>query len=199
MGRPDTASWKYGRPAGVPFLLQVSENKVEPAPSNCRLNLLSKDDCRSALADESHPRRPQVALVIGCLALAGAAEGLAWATSCPNRSVVGPPCESQGIRPSADSRKKVALPKPGKVSCMNIGDAALVDVAGRDLSGGDEVSEPSCGMGIILVVVGGHHSAAVGNVNFPCHVRQALLTAPLPGNMSSRLSSGRAPSSSKAQ
>jgi hypothetical protein len=48
----DAASWKYGRPAGVAFLFQVRENSVDPAPSNCRLNLLSTDDWRAALGDE---------------------------------------------------------------------------------------------------------------------------------------------------
>jgi hypothetical protein len=44
MRRPDACSWKYGRPNGVAFHIQVSENKVEPAPSNCRFNLFAKDD-----------------------------------------------------------------------------------------------------------------------------------------------------------
>jgi hypothetical protein len=71
MGRADAASWQYGRPAGVAFALQVSANSIEPAPSNRRLNLLSKDDCRAPLSDERKPRRPQVALVIGRLARSG--------------------------------------------------------------------------------------------------------------------------------
>jgi hypothetical protein len=69
--RADAASWQYGRPAGVALAFQVSENKIEPAPSNRRLNLLSKNDCRAPLADERKPRRPQVAFVIGRLAFSG--------------------------------------------------------------------------------------------------------------------------------
>jgi hypothetical protein len=56
--RADTASSKYRRPRGVTLPLQVSTNSVEPAPSNSRRNLLSKNDCRSALADETEPMRP---------------------------------------------------------------------------------------------------------------------------------------------
>jgi hypothetical protein len=58
MRSADAASWQYGRPAGVAFCFQVSENNVEPALSNCRVNLLSKDDCRAALRDETSPDRP---------------------------------------------------------------------------------------------------------------------------------------------
>jgi hypothetical protein len=58
MRRADTASWQYGRPHGVTFRFQVSENSVEPAPSDRRFNLLSKDRCRAALADETEPMRP---------------------------------------------------------------------------------------------------------------------------------------------
>jgi hypothetical protein len=118
--RADAASWKYGRPAGVAFLLQVSANKVEPAPSNCRLNLLSKDCCRAALADESHPRRPQVASVIGCLARSSGTERLTRAGTGPNRSVIGPSGETQGDGPAADAGEEMALVVAGKVGGSNI-------------------------------------------------------------------------------
>jgi hypothetical protein len=76
MRRPDATSWQYGQRAGVAFRLQVSENSVDPAPSNRRSNLLTKKNWRSALADERKPRRPQMAPVIGRMTLARNAEGL---------------------------------------------------------------------------------------------------------------------------
>jgi hypothetical protein len=134
--RADATSWKYGRCAGVALRFQVSENSVEPAPSNCRFNLFSKDDCRAALGDERKPRRPQVALVIGRLARTGGAEGLAGATTCPNRSVIGPAGEAQGDGPSADAGEEMALGISAHVIGPHVDDASLVNVAGSD--------EPSC-------------------------------------------------------
>jgi hypothetical protein len=157
VGRPDTASWQYGRPAGVPRAsFQVSENNVEPTPSNRRLNLLSKDDCRTPLGDERKPARPQVAFVIARRALAGGAEGLAGAGTGPNRSVVGPSGEAQGDAPPADPGEEMALVISGEIVEPHVDDAALVNVAGSDMALSNEVSEPLRGIGVVLVVVGGH-------------------------------------------
>jgi hypothetical protein len=157
MGRADAASWKYGRPAGVAFLFQVRENKVEPAPANCRLNLLSKNDCRAALGDERKPRRPQVASVIGRLSRAGCGEGLAGARACPNRSVIGPAGESEGNGPSADAGEEMALSVSGKIVRPHVNDASLVNVTWRDVASGNEVAEPCGGIGVNLVVVRCHN------------------------------------------
>jgi hypothetical protein len=67
----DTARSKYHLPNGVRFRFQVSLNKVEPAESNCTFNLLSKDRCRFALADESEPMRPEVASILKPFTFAG--------------------------------------------------------------------------------------------------------------------------------
>ena len=77
--RADAASWQYGRPAGVAFAFQVSETSVEPPVANRVRNLLSKYDCRPALADERGPYGPEVALVGVAFAFASDAVGLAWA------------------------------------------------------------------------------------------------------------------------
>jgi hypothetical protein len=153
----DAASWEYGRPAGVAFVLPVSENSIEPAPSNCRLNLLSKDDCRAALGDERKPRRPQVAFVIGRLARSGGRERLAGATSCPNRSIIGPAGKPEGDWPSADAGEEVGLGVTAEVVGTDIDDAALVNVSAGDVSGADEVAEPLRCIRINLVVVGEWH------------------------------------------
>ena len=157
--RADAASWQYGRPAGVAFRFQISENSVDPAPSNRRLNLLTKDCCRLALADESHPDRPQMALVIGRLALPGCGEWLTGAGAGPNKSVVTPPCKSKRIRPSADPGKEVALSVSAQVVRFDINDAPLIDIAWSDVSCSDEIAEPLRGIGIDFVVVGCRHAA----------------------------------------
>jgi hypothetical protein len=69
--RSDTASWQYGRPNGETFRFQVMRHGVEPVIPNCSRNLLSKNDCRAALADETEPTRPKVPLVGATLPLAG--------------------------------------------------------------------------------------------------------------------------------
>jgi len=45
--------------------------KLDPRLCVLARNLLSKDDCRSALRDEALEVRPQVALVVESVALAG--------------------------------------------------------------------------------------------------------------------------------
>jgi len=97
-----------------------------------------------------------VALVIGRLAFAGGGEGLAGTRSCPNRSVVGPPCKPESERPSADAGEEMALSIASEVVGPHVDDAALVNIAWRDVAGRDEVSEPLSGIRVNLAVVGGH-------------------------------------------
>jgi hypothetical protein len=78
-----------------------------------------------------------VALIVAATLLARGAEGLAWATTCPNRSVIGPACKSQGEGPSADAGKEVALGVASKVVRSDIGDASFVNVAGRNVASGN--------------------------------------------------------------
>jgi hypothetical protein len=139
-------------PHGVAQGFQITSHKAEPF-SRAR-NLFSKDDWRVSLCDELSPMRPKVPVIVEALARAGEAKGLAGATSCPNRSIVGPAGEPQGIGPSADACEKVALGIAGEVAGAHVNDASLVNVSRRDCAGGDEVAEPLSGIGINLVVVG---------------------------------------------
>ena len=102
----DARSRHTDRPAGVIFAFQVSLNQVEPAVVNRCFNLLSKDDWRAALADEIEPVGPEVAVVGGTKSSAGGAKWLARATTCPNKSVIGPSGESEGVTPDADSGER---------------------------------------------------------------------------------------------
>lgn len=54
----DARSRERNRPEGVAQGFQVSVYKVDPRPCSRACNLLAKDDCRAALADEVMPCRP---------------------------------------------------------------------------------------------------------------------------------------------
>src|SRR5215469_2327115 len=129
--RANAARSKYRLPNGVVRPFQVSLNKVEPAVSNRIINLLSKERCRSALADESRPIRPEVTRVIKPSALSCRAEAGTGATSCPNRSVVGPAGEPQGVTPHSDSGEEMALPESGDFLRLDFLDASFIDFAIR--------------------------------------------------------------------
>ena len=64
---------------------------------------------RPALGDEPVERGPEMPLVSSPAAFACRAERLAWAASCPDGAVVWPSGAPQGITPSADSGKEMAL------------------------------------------------------------------------------------------
>jgi len=121
--RPDAASRKTNRPAGVTFSRQVRLNKVEPTVVNRCFNLFTKDNVRSALADEVEPGRPEVPLVGNATAAAGRAEGLTGATARPNRSVLRPSGKAQGVAPTAKAGEEMTLNKSGKIACFDILDA----------------------------------------------------------------------------
>lgn len=89
--RTDARSAEIERPNGVVRGFQVRVNKVEPTEAILARNLLSKDDWRSALADEVEPRGPQMPLVSKPIAFACRAERLAGARACPNWAIVRPP------------------------------------------------------------------------------------------------------------
>jgi hypothetical protein len=77
--RADARSAQIGGPNGISQRFQVSTNSGEPRPAVSARNLLSKEDCRAALLDETAEDGPEVALV-GCpSSTAGAAEWLTWA------------------------------------------------------------------------------------------------------------------------
>jgi hypothetical protein len=131
-------------------------NKGEPVDSIAACNLLAKDAWRATLADEAMPRRPEVASVIEAFPFPGGGEGLAGAGASPNRSVIGPSCESESVAPDSDSGEEVALGVAAQLGRVEVDDGSLIDNAGSDVAGGDEVAEPLCSIGIDLVVEGGH-------------------------------------------
>jgi hypothetical protein len=102
-------------------------NKVEPSVVNRCFNLFTKDNVRSALADEVEPGRPEMALVGNAPPCTSGAEWLTGATACPNRSILGPSGKAQGVAPATESREKVTLNKSVKITCADILDAPRID------------------------------------------------------------------------
>jgi len=118
--RTEAASRQISRPCGVARSFQVSEYSVEPVEAVLARNLLSKDDWRAALCDEPMEVRPEVPLVVEPLALARRAERLAGAGAGPDRAVVGPSGEAEGVAPDADPCEEMALSESVEVIRSNI-------------------------------------------------------------------------------
>lgn len=141
------------RPHGVIQGFQITSHKSEP----CRRsrNLFSKDIWRTSLGDKASELGPEVAAVVEASLHAGDGERLTGARSCPDGPLVGPSCDAQSERPAADTGEEVALSVAGEIVGLHIDDAALVHVPWCDVPGGDEVSEPSGGVRVALVVISG--------------------------------------------
>ena len=127
----DARSAQIDRPCGVSRRFQVSEYSVEPSEAVFARNLLSKHDIRVALADEVVEVRPEVPLVSNPAAFACRGERLARATACPDPSVVGPACRSQGVAPDADSGEEVALSVAAQVVRADVFNGSFINISGR--------------------------------------------------------------------
>jgi hypothetical protein len=76
-----------------------------------------------------------VALIVAATLLAGGAERLAGATACPNRSVIGPSCESQSVGPARNSCKPMTLQEASDIVWSNVLDASLIDFSVCNVTG----------------------------------------------------------------
>jgi hypothetical protein len=98
------------------------EAKIEPSESIRARNLLTKDDCRAALAYEFEPRRPKMARIVGAIAFPRRRERLTGTTAGPALSIVWPSSEPQRIAPSANAGEEVTLRESSEVVRSNIND-----------------------------------------------------------------------------
>jgi hypothetical protein len=105
----DARSAQICRPDGVARCFHVRMYSVEPAEAVLTRNLLSKDDWRTALADEPVELGPEVPVVGKSCSLSGGAEWLAGAGAGPDGPVVGPSGETESVAPDADTGEEVAL------------------------------------------------------------------------------------------
>jgi hypothetical protein len=154
--RTDARSAEIDRCKGVCRFFHVSVHMVEPVECIRTCNLLTKDDARAALADETVPDWPQVAFVGATFALPRAAEWLAGARARPDGAVVWPAREPERVRPSPKTCEEMVLSKPGKLAGVDIVNVTLIDIPPRDMATVDEVAKPLRGIWVIFVVIGGH-------------------------------------------
>jgi hypothetical protein len=154
--RTDARRRKRYRPEGVTQGFQVSVYKVDPSICVFARNLLSKDDCRAALADEVVEGWPQVPLVSKRSSFACRAERLAWTGTRPNRSIICPAGCPECVAPNADPGKEMALGKTAQVAWEDIFNTPFVNVSGRNVPGVNQVAQPLCSGWVDFVVVGGH-------------------------------------------
>jgi hypothetical protein len=151
----DASSAQIGRPDGVACTFQVSRYKVEPRPAVRARNLLSKDDCRAALADEPKPLGPKVPLVIEAAFPACSAERLAWTRACPYRKIVGPTCKPKRVRPAADAGGEVRLHRYDVVR-TDFSNRSPIDNTRSNVTARDKLLEPRRRELRVLVVVHAH-------------------------------------------
>lgn len=152
----DARRRKRDRPDGVIHGFHVILYKVDPSIRVVARNLLSKNNCRSALADEVVPGWPQVPLVSKCQSFACLGERLAGTGAGPDGPVVGPACAAQCQRPDADSGEEVVLAISPEVLGSHILNISFIYIARRYVAGGDQVAQPCGCIWIDLVVIGAH-------------------------------------------
>ena len=134
--RADAVCSQYNRPAGVTFCFQVCEYSIEPTVANSSRHLLSKDRCRSALADEPEHLGPEVSFVFLAFPLARLRERLARTTAGPTLASCGPAGQVESVLPSADAGEKV------NAVCVNFSRLDVLDGAFIDLRFRKKFSQP---------------------------------------------------------
>jgi hypothetical protein len=118
--------------------------------------LLANDDRRPEGCDQAVHLGPEVPFICGPCSLAGDRERLAGAGASPEGSVVGPASKSSCMAPAADPGEEVDLGESGEVFRPDIYDAPFIHDAIGNVASGDQVTQPGGGVGVDLVVVGGH-------------------------------------------
>jgi len=152
--RADARSAQIGGPDLIAHRFQVSAYSGEPSTSIRARNLLSKQNWRSALADESEPLWPKMPRVICSAPLPRRREGLAGTGAGPDLEIVGPSCEPQRERPSSNAREEMRGLR--NVISPYLHDAPLVYMPRRKVPGLDEAAEPASGERVVFVVPCAH-------------------------------------------
>lgn len=181
MRRPNACRCNISGPNGVTNFFQRSSYSSEPYESIRSRNLLSKNDCRLAVADESVELGPEVSR-IGIPSMFAvdadevssadrardrmrsttprarflfscARERWTWARAGENSTKVTDSGEANCFDPACNSTEEMCLVKSSNVICPHVEDAALVDFSIWDEFLSDEFGNPSAGVGIVFVVV----------------------------------------------
>src|SRR5262245_25975562 len=151
MRRPNSASRDNGRPNGVADAFQIMGHGVEPLVPNRLHNLLTKHRCRSALANEPEPMRPQVP-VVGCTTFfARPAKRLARTRAGPHFSVVWPTGELECPRPTADAGEEMAMTGSG-IGSINCADVARINCTWYEVAGFYQLTQPRDRVRAVVVI-----------------------------------------------
>jgi hypothetical protein len=175
--RSDARSAQIGSPANISQVFQVKANSGEPFTSILARNLLSKHRCRAALGDEIVKSGPKVALVGVSLSLASARKRLTRTGAGPDGAVVCPSCKTEGKAPSSDAGEEVALRVAFEIIRSDIHNAPFVNIARRNVAGGNEVTQPLGGVGVNLVVICAHCIIATPNATNHSATHRAAIRA----------------------
>src|SRR5208282_2884150 len=136
----DARSAQIRRPNGVTRSFQVSENKIEPLETVRARNLLSKDNWRTALLDETEPLRPEVPRIVESHLATRFRERLTGAAPRPDWSVVRPTCLQERVRPDPDACEEVSLGKVFHVLRFEFDDTTLAYVTPWDVTSVNQIA-----------------------------------------------------------
>lgn len=120
------------------------------------LRLFAKEALRASLADKVVPGWPKVPWIRKPFSFACLGVRLTRARPGPSRKLIWPSGSTHSERPYSDSGEEVALVIGLEIIGVYVLDRAFIDIARRDVPGGDEVAQPLGGVGVVFVVVGGH-------------------------------------------
>ena len=156
----DARRRERNRPDSVTQGFQVSLYKVDPRVCVFACNLLTKDDCRTALLDEVMEGWPQVPLVRKPSSRACRAERLTRAGTSPYGPVVAPSGRPEGMGPDANTGEEMALGESPQVVRSDIFNTPFINNTRRDMPRLNEVAQPLRRRGVYFIIVGCHSIAS---------------------------------------
>lgn len=109
-------------------------------------------------------------LVSKPFAFACCAERLTWTRSGPDFLIVRPVGEFKGIGPSSNSCKEVTATKSLQITREYVFNGAIIHESIGNETIGDEIAQPRCRLGIVLVVVVHQRIGRSGSVKRVCRV-----------------------------
>jgi hypothetical protein len=154
--RTDARSAQIGTPNGILNSFQIKPYSIEPSTPIDACNLLAKDNCRAALADEAKELGPKVPFVGSALTFSCIAKRLAGAGAGPDRGIVTKSGQSQCKRPSANAREKVRWTVSTHFPPFHVSDVSRIHISMRDFSSRLQPVKPSSMFWRIFIIKSGH-------------------------------------------
>jgi hypothetical protein len=152
--RTEARRAQIDRPEGIARRFHVSLYKVEPSKSVRARNLFANCHDRSERRSEGFEHGPKMSFVFDAFALTGRAPWLAGEAGGPERTPVWPSGLAGRVAPDAETGEEMTLPKPGKVSCPDFPNVALIDHPRCDQPARDQLAQRCGRLSVRVVVVG---------------------------------------------